>query len=66
MTIIINEKERKMVQYCIELVSLNTRNFEPEEEEALKNIAEKFHAEYDKDVNNYGCNFPSNWIPPQA
>ena len=66
MTIIINEKERKMVQYCIELVSLNTRNFEPEEEEALKNIAEKISCKYDKDVNNYGCNFPSNWIPPQA
>lgn len=59
MTVNLTDKECEIIRYCIELVSLNTRNFNLEEEKALKNITEKFHTEYDVNCNN-------NWIPPQA
>jgi hypothetical protein len=41
MTVNLTDEECEIIRYCIELVSLNTRNFDLEEEKALKNITEK-------------------------
>lgn len=42
----LTDEEFKMVQYCIEFISANQRDFDEDGEKALKSIAEKFNAEY--------------------
>jgi intein-encoded DNA endonuclease-like protein len=50
----LTEEEFKMVQYCIEFISANQRDFNEDGEKALKSIAEKFNAEYIEEANiNY-------------
>ena len=47
-------EEFRMVQYCIEFISANQRDFNENGEKLLKSIAEKFNAEYVKEANlNY-------------
>ena len=53
----LTEEEFGMVQYCIEFISANQRNFDEDGEKALKSIAEKFNAEYVAEANlNYDWN----------
>jgi intein-encoded DNA endonuclease-like protein len=47
----LTEEEFRMVQYCIEFISANQRDFDEDGEKALKSIAEKFNAEYVEEVN---------------
>ena len=50
----LTEEEFRMVQYCIEFISANQRDFNENGEKLLKSIAEKFNAEYVKEANlNY-------------
>ena len=50
----LTEEEFRMVQYCIEFISAEERNFDENGEKALKSIAEKFNAEYVEEANlNY-------------
>ena len=44
----LTEEEFRMVQCCIEFISVKQRNLDEDEEKALKSIAEKFNAEYVK------------------
>ena len=53
----LTEEEFRMVQYCIEFISSEERNFDEDGEKALKSIAEKFNAEYVAEANlNYDWN----------
>lgn len=53
----LTEEEFRMVQYCIEFISAEERNFDENGEKALKSIAEKFNAEYVEEANlNYDWN----------
>lgn len=53
----LTEEEFRMVQYCIEFISSEERNFDEDGEKALKSIAEKFNTEYGKEANlNYDWN----------
>lgn len=47
----LTEEEFRMVQYCIEFISANQRDFDEDGEKALKSIAEKFNAEYVEEAN---------------
>ena len=50
----LTEEEFGMIQYCIEFISANQREFDKDGEKALKSIAEKFNAEYIEEANiNY-------------
>lgn len=50
----LTEEEFRMVQYCIEFISANQRDFDEDGEKALKSITEKFNAEYIEEANiNY-------------
>ena len=53
----LTEEEFRMVQYCIEFISAEERNFDENGEKLLKSIAEKFNAEYVAEANlNYDWN----------
>lgn len=53
----LTEEEFRMVQCCIEFISVKQRNLDEDEEKALKSIAEKFNAEYVEEANlNYDWN----------
>ena len=53
----LTEEEFRMVQYCIEFISANQRDFNENGEKLLKSIAEKFNAEYVEEANlNYDWN----------
>ena len=53
----LTEEEFGMIQYCIEFISANQRDFDEDGEKALKSIAEKFNAEYIEEANlNYDWN----------
>lgn len=47
----LTEEEFRMVQYCIEFISAEQRDFDEDGEKALKSIAEKFNAEYVEEAN---------------
>ena len=50
----LTEEEFRMVQYCIEFISAEERDFDKKKKKALKSIAEKFNAEYVEEANiNY-------------
>lgn len=50
----LTEEEFGMVQYCIEFISANQRDFDENGEKSLKSIAEKFNVEYIEEANiNY-------------
>ena len=50
-TVELTPKEFAMVTECIEYISANERRFDEENENILKSIAEKFHAEYYEECN---------------
>ena len=53
-TIKLTDDEFAIVQECIEYISINERSFDKENEDLLKSVAKKFHAEYIEDANlNY-------------
>ena len=47
----LTEEEFRMLQYCIEFISVNQRDFDEDGEKVLKSIAEKFNAEYVEELN---------------
>ena len=47
----LTEEEFRMLQYCIEFISANQRDFDEDGEKVLKSIAEKFNAEYVEELN---------------
>ena len=53
----LTEEEFRMVQCCIEFISVKQRDFNEDGEKLLKSIAEKFNAEYVIEANlNYDWN----------
>ena len=53
----LTEEEFRMVQCCIEFISVKQRDFNEDGEKLLKSIAEKFNAEYVAEANlNYDWN----------
>ena len=53
----LTEEEFRMVQCCIEFISVKQRDFNEDGEKSLKSIAEKFNAEYVQEANlNYDWN----------
>lgn len=53
----LTEEEFRIVQHCIEFISVKQRNLDEDGEKALKSIAEKFNAEYVIEANlNYDWN----------
>ena len=53
-TVELTPKEFAMVTECIEYISANERRFDEENENILKSIADKFHAEYYEECNLKG------------
>lgn len=49
----LTEEEFEMIQYCIEFISANQREFDEDGEKVLKSIAEKFNAEYLEEANEF-------------
>ena len=53
-TVELTSEEYSMIQYCIEYISANERNFDEDGEKVLKSIADKFNSEYIEEANvNY-------------
>ena len=54
LTVELTKEEFAMVNYCVEHISANERNFDVDGEKVLESIARKFNAEYIAEAN---CNY---------